>query len=362
MATTFRLRRLSAENTAENRDEFVLKTRKARRQKSAHALRRAIRSQRRRYLGGAGAQPAAVVKKPFVSRRRSTNYWWAPTRYPPGRRQGAAAARLAGARRCARTPNVARGAAQPGRADAAHGGDARGADACRDPGVVRVDARRGVAGREGADAQGTVADPKAPTPAAPSASPKAPTPVAGSSTIRKIELRIAPTPANRRRRRTSPLQMRPRPTRRSRAWRPSSRPRSGRRRRPRRRTSSLDPKTAATTFKRRAGGDAAEGRPLHSPANTPADRCDAVVARTALRHAELMTRLQHLGKRRGVAANPARGRGCRAGRRNALVPREPLRQARNREKVETPRADLAPWRDAAALEKAPPAGAARRPI
>ena len=25
------------------------------------------------------------------------------------------------------------------------------------------------------------------------------------------------------------------------------------------------------------------------------DRCDAVVARTALRHAELMTRLQHLG-------------------------------------------------------------------
>merc|ERR1712138_55397 len=41
-----------------------------------------------------------------------------------------------------------------------------------------------------------------------------------------------------------------------------------------------------------------------APPNTPADRCDAVVARTALRHAELMTRLQHLGKRRGVKANP----------------------------------------------------------
>ena len=100
-----------------------------------------------------------------------------PPSRPPVAGQGAAAARVTAGAFHARTPNVARAAtATPSptwRLDAARRrlmlaapGPGEPLPRPHEPGVVRVDARRGVADREGADAQGTVAIQKAPTPAA----------------------------------------------------------------------------------------------------------------------------------------------------------------------------------------------------
>ena len=149
------------------------------------------------YPGGAGVKKArkAVVKKPFVKPPPlDAELRWAPTRCPAsGRRASAAAARRsrpppARARRTSRVRRRRRPARRRrrahGRCCAArrHGGaDAPG----REPGVVRVDARRGVADR-GVDAHGASPIQKAPAAAA-----------ASAPSMRKMASPSrAPTPAN----------------------------------------------------------------------------------------------------------------------------------------------------------------------
>ena len=379
MATTFRPRRLSAENTAENRDhEFgALKTQwSAAARKSARMPFGALDPNSSvSYPGGAGVKKArkAVVKKPFVKPPPLDAELLvgadplpglrSPGKAPPRRASLAPAAARAHAERRARGD----GDAQPGRADAAHGGDARGADAGgradaqgREPGVVRVDARRGVADREGADAHGTVADP-----ASAGAPRQARWPSRPPRSARSKSANRRRSKRRRRCRRTS--LRRPtsrRPTRRSRAWRPSSRPRSGRQRPAGdARTSSPDPGPRQPHSKDAPVATPQKAGLFTAPPNTPADRCDAVVARGAAPRRAHDAPATFRGKRRGVAANPGPRPRPPGGPTHKPYEFRESRFVRPEEaigaKVETPRGPtFAPWAPTPPppSEKAPPTG------
>ena len=213
MATTFRPRRLSAENTAENRDhEFgALKTQwSAAARKSARMPFGALDPNSSvSYPGGAGVKKArkAAVKKPFVKPPPLDAELLvgadplpglrSPGKAPPRRASLAPAA-------CARTPNVARAAtttpspAAPTPLTAAMLA-APTPVAAPTPKVaspascVSTPAEASPIEKAPSPIQQEAPTPAAPTPAAPSPIQKAPTPapspVAEPSPIRKIEKR-----------------------------------------------------------------------------------------------------------------------------------------------------------------------------